>query len=119
MTQHLGNAFTCDLEPEGYESLEDGGTVPTATRHIGTIEGVHIGVWEAEPGLIGGHTDDEVFVVLEGRAEVTFEDTKETIHIGPGDIVRLNPGQRNRWRTLERIRKVSIWSDRGPRTAEA
>ncbi|WP_271215111.1 cupin domain-containing protein, partial [Pseudonocardia halophobica] len=62
---------------------------------------------------IGGVTDDEVFVVLEGRAEVTFDDTKETIQIGPGDVVRLNKGQRNVWRTIERLRKVSIWTASG------
>ena len=63
----------------------------------------------ADPGLIGGLTADEIFIVLEGRAEVTFEDTKETIQIGPGDVVRLNAGQRNRWRTIERLRKISVW----------
>ncbi|MHA6797356.1 cupin domain-containing protein (plasmid) [Pseudonocardia bannensis] len=114
MTQHLGNVFRYQLQPEGYESLEDPSvTVPTGTYHIGTVEGAEIGVWEAEPGLIRGVTDDEVFVVLEGRAEVTFDDTKETIQIGPGDVVRLNKGQRNTWRTIERLRKVSIWSESG------
>lgn len=111
MTQHLGNVFRYQLQPEGYENLEDAGsTVPTGTYHIGTVAGAEVGVWEAEPGLIGGVTDEEVFVVLEGRAEVTFDDTRETIQIGPGDVVRLNRGQRNTWRTLERLRKVSIWS---------
>jgi uncharacterized cupin superfamily protein len=114
MTQHLGNVFRYQLQPEGYESLEDANTtVPTGTYHIGTVDGAEIGVWEAEPGLIAGVTDDEVFVVLEGRAEVTFDDTKETIQIGPGDVVRLNKGQRNTWRTIERLRKVSIWSESG------
>lgn len=114
MTQHLGNVFRYQLQPEGYESLENAGTtVPTGTHHIGTVEGAEIGVWEAEPGLIGGLTDDEVFVVLEGRAEVTFHDTRETIQIGPGDVVRLNRGQRNTWRTIERLRKVSVWSPSG------
>lgn len=114
MTQHLGNVFRYQLQPEGYESLEDANTtVPTGTYHIGTVDGAEIGVWEAEPGLIAGVTNDEVFVVLEGRAEVTFDDTKETIEIGPGDVVRLNKGQRNTWRTIERLRKVSIWSESG------
>ncbi|AIJ24742.1 MULTISPECIES: cupin domain-containing protein [Amycolatopsis methanolica group] len=114
MTQHLGNAFHYDLDAEGYESLEDSRTtIHTAAHHIGMVGGVNVGVWEAEPGLIGGLTADEIFVVLEGRAEVTFEDTKERIEIGPGDIVRLNAGQRNTWRTLERLRKVSVWSDSG------
>lgn len=112
MTQHLGNVFGYELEPEGYESLEDSRTtVDTATYRIGTVDGVHVGVWEAAPGLIGAQTDEEIFIVLEGRAEVTFEDTGERIEVGPGDVVRLNAGQRNTWRTVERLRKVSVWSD--------
>jgi uncharacterized cupin superfamily protein len=111
VTQYLGNVFSYDLEPEGYESLEDSGkTVDTATHHIGVVGGADVGVWEANPGLIGAVTADEIFIVLDGRAEVTFEDTKETIQIGPGDVVRLNAGQRNTWRTLERLRKISVWS---------
>jgi uncharacterized cupin superfamily protein len=113
VTQHLGNVFGYELQAEGYASLEDGTTVPTGTYHIGTIEGAEIGVWEADPGLIGGVTNEEVFIVLEGRAEVTFEDTKETIEIGRGDVVRLKAGQRNTWRTIERLRKVSVWSEPG------
>lgn len=109
MTQHLGNVFKVELKPQGYKSLEDGSTVPTATHHIANLKGVDVGVWQADPGLIGGVTDDEIFIVLEGRAEVTFEDTKETIRIGPGDIVRLHRGQRNTWRTIERLRKISVW----------
>ncbi len=83
----------------------------TATYRIGTVDGVNVGVWEAAPGLIGGHTADEIFVILEGRAEVTFEDTGESLSIGPGDVVRLHAGQRNTWRTVERLRKVSVWSE--------
>jgi len=115
MTQHLGNVFRYELQPEGYPSLEDGGTtIHTAAYHIGLMEEVHVGVWEAAPGLIGGETADEIFIILEGRAEVTFEDTGETIQIGPGDVVRLHAGQRNRWRTLEPLRKISVWSDKKP-----
>jgi uncharacterized cupin superfamily protein len=114
MTQHLGNVFSYHLEPEGHESLEASGTtIHTATYHIGVIGGADVGVWEANPGLIGAVTADEIFIVLEGRAEVTFEDTKETIQVGPGDVVRLNAGQRNTWRTLERLRKISVWTSGG------
>ena len=112
MTQHLGNVFNYKLEPEGYPSLEDKATtIHTGAYHIGLVDGVNVGVWEAEPGLIGGVTADEVFIILEGRAEVTFEDTQETIQIGPGDVVRLHAGQRNTWRTLEPLKKISVWSD--------
>jgi len=113
MTQHLGNAFTAELESAEYPALEGEGTVDAGRTLVTILGGLNVGVWEAQPGLIGGVTTDEVFVVLEGRAEVTFEDTKETIKIGPGDVVRLNAGQRNTWRTFERIRKVSLYIPQG------
>ncbi|MCS5498301.1 cupin domain-containing protein [Cnuibacter physcomitrellae] len=108
MTQYLGNAFELPLESATYEALDDGHEVAAGRTKVGELAGARIGLWEAEPGLIGGVTTDEIFVVLEGHAEVTFEDTKETISMGPGDIVRLNAGQRNSWRTSEKLRKVSV-----------
>ncbi len=68
-----------------------------------------VGVWGADPGHIGGVTTDEIFVVLEGRAEIIFEDTGETITVGAGDIVRLFAGQRNSWKTIDKLRKVSFY----------
>lgn len=115
MTQYLGNVFKYQLEPEGYPSLEESGkTIHTGAYHIGLMEEVHVGVWEAHPGLIGGETADEIFIILEGRAEITFEDTQEHLEVGPGDVVRLRAGQRNRWRTVEPLRKISVWSDKKP-----
>lgn len=115
MTQHLGNVFDYKLEPEGYPSLEEEGTtIHTGAYHIGLMEDVHVGVWEAHLGLIGGEAADEIFIILEGRAEVTFDETGETLLIGPGDVVRLYAGKRNTWRTLEPIRKISVWSDKKP-----
>ncbi|PKZ64123.1 hypothetical protein CYJ73_18520 [Gordonia terrae] len=114
MSQLLGNALQYELEPEGYQSLDDDSTVDTGSHHIATMAGAEVGVWQAHPGRIGGVTDDEIFIVLEGRAEVTFHDTQETIAIGPGDVVRLHAGQRNTWKTIERLRKVSVWIPTAP-----
>jgi uncharacterized cupin superfamily protein len=107
MSQLLGNAFDIQLDAIEYES-RDGGTVEAGRRIIEDLAGARVGLWEAEPGVIGGVTNDEIFVVLEGRAEVTFNDTQETIQVGPGSIVRLKAGQSNIWRTFERIRKVAV-----------
>lgn len=108
MSQHLGNLFTAELTPLAWETLDGTGPVDTGSRRIGTLAGANIGIWEAGEGLIGGVTKDEIFIVLEGHAEITFEDTLEVIEIGPGDVVRLNAGQRNRWRTHDRLRKFSV-----------
>ncbi|MEZ2388548.1 cupin domain-containing protein [bacterium RCC_150] len=108
MSQLLGNAFEIQLDAVNYESRDGDGTVGAGRLVIEDLAGARVGLWEAEPGVIGGVTTDEVFVVLEGRAEVTFEDTQETIQVGPGSIVRLKAGQTNIWRTFERLRKVAV-----------
>jgi len=50
---------------------------------------------------------DEVFVVLEGDATVTFEDG-EVIEIGPGAIVWLREGEQTQWEIRSRLRKVYL-----------
>jgi uncharacterized cupin superfamily protein len=109
MSQLLANALKAPLDPENYISLDDGTRVPTGAHFVTEFAGAIVGVWGADPGHIGGLTTDEIFVVLEGRAEITFEDTRETITVGPGDIVRLFAGQRNSWRTIDQLRKVSFY----------
>jgi len=109
MSQHLANALTAPLDPENYISLDHGTRVPTGAHFVTEFAGAAVGVWGADPGHIGGETTDEIFVILEGRAVITFEDTRETITVGPGDIVRLFAGQRNSWRTIDRLRKVSFY----------
>ncbi|BBX62215.1 hypothetical protein MSAS_13890 [Mycobacterium saskatchewanense] len=109
MTQLLANVFAVDLEPESYVSVEDGTPVRTGAHFVSELAGAAVGVWGAEVGHIGAVTTDEIFVILEGRAEITFEDTKETITAGPGDVVRLFAGQRNSWKTIDPIRKVSFY----------
>ncbi|MED5803842.1 cupin domain-containing protein [Gordonia sp. Z-3] len=109
MTQLLANAFSIPLEPEDFRSVVDDTPVDTGAGFVTEFAGASVGVWSADVGHIGGETTDEIFVILEGRAEITFEDTGETITAGPGDIVRLNAGQRNSWKTLEKLRKVSFY----------
>jgi len=109
MSQLLANVFSAELEPESYVSVADGTPVSTGAHFVSELAGAAVGVWGAEVGHIGAVTTDEIFVILEGRAEITFEDTAETIVAGPGDVVRLFKGQRNSWKTLEPIRKVSFY----------
>jgi uncharacterized cupin superfamily protein len=109
MTQLLGNALTMDLKPEVYATRDDNTSVKTGAVFLSELAAAAVDVWGADVGLIGGVTTDEIFVVVQGRANVTFEDTGETISIGPGDVVRLYAGQRNSWETIEPLRKVSFY----------
>ena len=105
----LANVFEAQLTPESYRSLDDGDLVATGAYKVSEFAEGAVDVWGAEPGYFGGVAADEIFVVLKGRAELTFDETGERITIGPGDIVRLHAGKRNTWRTLETIRKVSFY----------
>ncbi|MEV1291434.1 cupin domain-containing protein [Pseudonocardia sp. NPDC049635] len=105
MSQLLGNAFSAELDWKPKAP-----TFRTGARCLGSLTSdTAVDVWGAEVGEYQGVTADEVFVVLEGKAEVTFHRTGETIVIGPGDVVRLFAGDTNTWRTIETVRKVSFY----------
>ena len=108
VSQLLGNAFAADLdwEPKTPEFR-------TGARYLDAITAdTAVDVWGAEVGEYEGANADEIFVVLEGKAEVTFHRTGETIAIGPGDVVRLFAGHTCTWRTIETLRKVSFYRRR-------
>jgi uncharacterized protein len=105
VSQLLGNAFAAELDwtPKTPEFR-------TGARYLdGITADTAVDVWGAEVGEYDGVTADEIFVVLEGKAEVTFHRTGETIAIGPGDVVRLFARDTCTWRTIETLRKVSFY----------
>lgn len=81
----------------------------TATIDIGTFRGVDIGLWEMTPGTATDVEEDEVFVVLAGRARIEFTDRNlATLEVGPGDVVRLEAGMHTRWTVIETLRKIWV-----------
>jgi uncharacterized cupin superfamily protein len=50
---------------------------------------------------------DEVFVVLSGAGDVTFEDGS-TLPLAPGTVVRLREGDRTVWRVTHTLRKLYV-----------
>ena len=58
------------------------------------------GVWEITPGVVADTEEDEVFVVVRGRATVEVEGG-ETFELAPGTLGVLERGQRT---TLDRAR---------------
>ncbi len=63
------------------------------------------GIWEITPGVVTDVEADEMFVVLSGRATIEIEGG-DTLRVGPGDVVLLDPGARTTWRVHETLRKV-------------
>lgn len=80
---------------------------------LGETAQLEVGVWELTAGTVTDVEVDEVFVVLSGRGEVTFDDGS-TLPLAAGTVVHLREGDRTRWTIHETVRKVYV----APRTAE-
>jgi uncharacterized cupin superfamily protein len=81
------------------------GTPETASATLGQFDGHEYGVWEHTVGASTDVEADEVFVVLSGRATVSFEDGT-VIELGAGSVGRLHEGQHTVWTVTETLRKV-------------
>lgn len=85
-----------------------GGEPTTGTIAIDDLDGMEIGVWEMTPGVMRDVETEEVFVVLSGSATVEFADGSSTLHLAPGDVVRLATGTETVWTVTETLRKVYV-----------
>ena len=92
------------LEPDAIES----GTPKASLVELLETPAIAIGVWELTEGTATDTEEDEVFVVISGRARVAFEDGTEPLDLSPGVIGRLAAGSRTRWTVTETLRKVYI-----------
>lgn len=83
---------------------------PTAAYAVlDDADGIEIGVWEMTPGTAVDVEEDEVFVVLSGRATVSFTaPVLPPVELEPGSVMRLTAGMRTTWTVTETLRKVSI-----------
>jgi uncharacterized cupin superfamily protein len=63
------------------------------------------GVWQITEGTVTDVEEDELFVVVEGRATIEVEDGP-TLEVGPGDMGVLARGAHTRWTIHEPLRKV-------------
>ena len=93
-------------EPLPGEEVVDGS--PTAAvLTLDTVGGVEVGLWEMSAGTARDTEVDEVFVVVSGSGQVTFEDG-ERLDLAPGVAVRLTAGERTVWTVTERVRKIWV-----------
>jgi hypothetical protein len=63
------------------------------------------GIWRITEGTVTDVEEDELFVVLEGRATIEIEGGP-TLEVGPGDVCVLERGARTTWTVHEALRKV-------------
>ena len=73
-----------------------------------TADGAEVGVWEMTPGTMSDVEADEVFVVVAGRATVSFADARASLTLGPGSVARLDAGAETVWTVTETLRKVYV-----------
>jgi uncharacterized cupin superfamily protein len=90
------------------EDVRDGAPT-TAYAVLDDAGGIEVGVWEMTAGTASDIEEDEVFVVLSGRATVTFTaPALPPVELRPGSVMRLTAGMRTVWTVSENLRKVSI-----------
>lgn len=95
-----------DLRPIDRTQVVEG--LPRAGwRMLGSIPGIDVGVWEHTPGISTDVEEDEVFLVLSGRATVSVDDG-ESIEFSAGDVGILRAGAITTWVVHETLRKVFI-----------
>ena len=109
---HPNTAFratTVDLDHQRVPAGQAvGGEPQTGSIAIDEFAGLEVGVWEMTPGVMRDVEEDEVFVVLSGSATVGFADGSPTLHLGPGDVVKLAAGAETVWTVTETVRKVYV-----------
>ena len=107
----VADAQTHELDeeiPAGTEIVD--GTPTAAVAELGQVGRVgqtDVGIWEMTPGTATDVEAEELFVVLSGRATVTF-DSGERIDLRPGSVVSLSAGEHTTWTVEETLRKVYV-----------
>jgi uncharacterized protein len=87
------------------------GTPATGIATLGGFAGARLGVWEMTAGGMRDTEVDEVFVVIDGEAEVVMHDRGSEvarIALTPGTVVRLAAGSTTEWIVPDRVRKVYL-----------
>lgn len=78
-----------------------------AYRDLAEVGAATVGVWEMTAGTARDSETDEVFVVLSGAGQVSFEDG-ERIDLAPGVMVQLREGERTEWVITATLRKLYV-----------
>ena len=98
------------------------GELPAAGRHLfaGVVAGEYI--WEEaavefrKPGEVvpwASHEDEEVYVILQGKARVHLEAGVE--HLATGDVMVIEPGERHQFVSDEKEPCVQMYVHCGPK----
>ena len=104
------DALTATLEPDGLPAEKvRAGSPSTASRELvrDPSTGLSVGIWEHTAGQSVDVEADEVFVVLSGRATISYGDGS-VVDVGPGSVVATPAGVATTWTVHEDLRKVYV-----------
>lgn len=102
------------LEAEIPHEAVDGDELVSGSPTIGyldigtTVDNAEVGVWEITPGIVRDVEEEEIFVVLKGRATIEFADGRPAIDVTAGSVVRLDAGMGTTWTVHETLRKIYV-----------
>ncbi|MDA8261488.1 MAG: cupin domain-containing protein [Actinomycetota bacterium] len=74
---------------------------------LAAIGDVEVGLWEMTPGAMRDVEAEEIFLVVDGRGKVEFDDG-EVLDLEAGAVVHLRAGDRTTWTVYEPLRKLYI-----------
>jgi uncharacterized cupin superfamily protein len=94
-------------DPVAIEQAVDGAPTTGFVR-VTTFGELEVGVWEMSVGAMRDVESDEVFVVIAGRATVTFDADDRVMNLTAGSVARLCAGEHSVWTVTETIRKVYL-----------
>ena len=94
-------------EPVAADQVVDGAPT-TGFTTVTTFGELEVGVWEMTVGAMQDVESDEFFVVIAGRATVTFDADDRVMNLSVGSVARLAAGEHTVWTVTETIRKVYI-----------
>jgi hypothetical protein len=83
------------------------GSPRVASAELDATSAAAIGVWEITEGTVTDTEVDEVFLVLSGTGQITFDDGS-VVALRPGTLVRLRAGDHTTWTINEKVRKVYV-----------
>ena len=74
---------------------------------LAAIGDVEVGLWEMTPGAMRDVEAEEIFLVVDGRGKVEFDDG-EVLDLEAGAVVHLRAGDRTTWTVYEPLRKLYL-----------
>lgn len=100
------------LSPEAVDPAHIvAGSPAFSSLELGSVGGAKIGVWEMTPGTVTDTEVDELFIVVDGEAEVEFIGSGATMNLRVGSLGQFSAGAQTRWTVTRTLRKLYLTTE--------